>query len=306
MQVHFIINPYAGNGRGIKRWQQFEQQLTIQYTIHRSQYAGHTLLIAKEIAQCATKENPICIIAFGGDGTIHEVLNGALNFENVYIGAVAAGSGNDFARGYETFETVEQVERFTETLNSSLHDYGIASVNEEQRRFINNFGVGFDALVAFTANESKLKKSLNKWRLGKLSYPYYVILALFTYKPFQLAVVKNGEERHFKNVWFATVSNQPYFGGGMNLSPESNTSDGILEVTIVSNLSKRKLLFLFGSVFLAKHTRLKEVHQFSAKDIQLIFDQPVMAHADGEKQKLAHGQNKIQLTVHKKAWKLAK
>src|SRR4051794_32575437 len=112
MQVHFIINPYAGNGRGEKRWQQFKQQLTTSYTIHWTQYSGHTRLIANEIAQNATAENPVCMIAVGGDGTIHEVLNGAVHCEHVYIGAIAAGSGNDFARGYETFKNGEQLEQF--------------------------------------------------------------------------------------------------------------------------------------------------------------------------------------------------
>lgn len=306
MQVHFIINPYAGNGRGIKRWRQFEQQLSIEYVAHWSQYVSHALIIAQQIARGASSENPACIIAIGGDGTIHEVLNGVVHSPNVYIGAISAGSGNDFARGYEVFKDGAQLEQFIELKNSTLHDVGLAQKDGKSTYFVNNFGVGFDALVAITANESKLKKSLNKWKLGKLSYPYFVMVALFTYKPFMLTILHNGQKQKFDNVWFTTVSNQPYFGGGMNLSPTSDTSDGMLEVTIVSNLSKWKLLFLFASVFVAKHTQMKEVYQFATEEIQLIFDEPVVAHADGEKQELAIGENKIHLTVHKNAWKLAK
>lgn len=306
MEVHFIINPHAGNGQGIKRWRQFEHQLSFTHHTHWTKYAGHTLLLSNEIAGRATKENPVCLIAIGGDGTIHEVLNGAVHFEHVFLGAIAAGSGNDFARGYQTFETSKQLEQFINTANSSSHDCGIVKINETNKYFINNFGVGFDALVANTANKSTLKKTLNNWKLGKLSYPYYVIHALFTYKPFKLTIFHDGKKRQYQNVWFITASNQPYFGGGMKLSPESNTSDGQFELTVVSNLSKWKLLFLFGTVFFGKHTLLKEVDQFAAMEAQLIFDEPVMAHADGETQKLAPGQNKIQLTVQKKAWNLAK
>ncbi|MCH7322449.1 diacylglycerol kinase family lipid kinase [Solibacillus sp. MA9] len=306
MRVHFILNPNAGNGRAKKRWLQFNQQLSFPYELHETQYVGHTFILAQDIAKLATKELPVCIVAIGGDGTVHEVLNGAANVENVYIGAIAAGSGNDFARGYTVFANVQQLEQFVATIETTVHDYGIAQINGAPKLFVNNFGVGFDALVANTANESQLKKKLNKWSIGKLSYPYFVIYALFTFKPFQLNVKQNGNQQQFQNVWFATVSNQPYFGGGMNISPKSNTSDGKLEVTVVSNLSKWKLLFLFGSVFFAKHTRLKEVYQFETTALELEFSDSVMAHADGENQLLLESNNKIAITVIEKAWQLAK
>ena len=306
MQVHFIINPSAGNGRGKKIWLQFEQQLQIPYEIHLSQYAGHTVEIAHHIASQASVKNPVCLIAIGGDGTIHEVLNGAANFDNVYIGAISAGSGNDFKRGFASFENAKQIENFVTFNNVTSRDYGIAQFNGQKKLFVNNFGVGFDAYVAIIANESKLKKVLNRYKLGKLSYAYFVISALFTFKPFQLSVLHNGEKRVVENVWFITISNQPYFGGGMNLSPTSNTSDGELEVTIVSDLSKWKLLFLFSSVFFAKHTKMKEVKQFVCKEITLTVDGSMSTHADGEKQLLNEKEIDIHISVKQNGWKLAK
>lgn len=234
------------------------------------------------------------------------MVNGAALYENVYIGAISAGSGNDFKRGFATFENAKQIEQFFTFIDATSHDYGIAQFNGQSKFFVNNFGVGFDALVAITANESKLKNSLNRFKLGKLSYPYFVILALFTFKPFRLTVTQDGQQKVVDNVWFTTISNQPYFGGGMNLSPTSNTSDGELEVTVVSNLSKWKLLFLFGSVFFAKHTKLKEVNQFSCKDITLVLDERMAVHADGEKQLVNDKHTEIYLTTKRNGWKLAK
>ena len=306
LQIHFIINPSAGNGRGKKTWHQFEQQLQIPYEIHWTQYAGHTVEIANQIASQATVYHPVCIIAIGGDGTIHEVLNGAAKYENVYIGAISAGSGNDFKRGFASFENAKQIEQFVSLINATSHDYGIARINGQSKIFVNNFGVGFDALVAIMANESKLKKVLNRFKLGKLSYAYFVISALFTFKPFLLTVLQNGQKRVIENVWFVTISNQPYFGGGMNLSPTSNTSDGELEVTTVSNISKWKLLFLFGSVFFAKHTNIKEVHQFACEEITLTVDGLISTHADGEKQLLNEQQTDIHISAKPNGWKLAK
>lgn len=308
MFVHFILNPNAGSGRGQKKWRQFQPQLTIPYELHQTEYAGHTCELARQIARAATKKQPVCIVAIGGDGTLHEVVNGIAGYEHVYVGAIAAGSGNDFARGYHVLSDAKQVEQFVVSKQATVHDVGVVRINDYQKRFINNFGIGFDALVASIANESQLKNKLNKWKLGKLSYPYFVIQALFVFQPFQLTAIHNGKREVFNDVWFATVSNQPFFGGGMNLSPTSNTQDGKLEVTVVSNLSKWKLLFLFGSVFFAKHTQMKEVHQFEVEQIQFEFqyDQQVMSHADGEKQQLQPGTNVILAYVNEKAWYLAK
>ncbi|MEG0471546.1 MAG: acylglycerol kinase family protein, partial [Solibacillus sp.] len=129
MQLHFIVNAFAGGGKGKEVWQRFEQQLTIPYEIHWTSYSGHTSEIAREIAQATTGHENVCLIAVGGDGTIHELLNGAGMYEHIFFGVIAAGSGNDFARGYEIFETMEQIERFIQTQEVTVHDYGVAHFN---------------------------------------------------------------------------------------------------------------------------------------------------------------------------------
>lgn len=300
------MNGYAGGGRGKAIWRQFEQQLTIPYALHWTDYQGHTTKIAKEIAQATIEKETICLIVIGGDGTIHEALNGAGMYDHMVMGVLAAGSGNDFARGYATFNSIEQIENFLQTQEVSVHDYGVARFNEHTVLFVNNFGIGFDAHVGKLTNESQLKKHLNRLKLGKLSYTFFVIYALFTFKRFPLTVLHNGHEQTFKDVWFATVSNQPFFGGGMKLSPTSDSSDGLLEVTIVSELSRWKLLFVFLTVFLAKHTLFKEVHQFSSKAVTFIYEAPILGHADGENQPLPYGNNSIEIGIKEKAWKLAK
>ncbi|MEG0385541.1 MAG: diacylglycerol kinase family lipid kinase [Solibacillus sp.] len=306
MQLHFIVNAFAGGGKGKEVWQRFEKQLTVPYELHFTSYSGHTSEIARKLAQATMDQESVCLIAVGGDGTIHELVNGAGMYEQIIIGVIAAGSGNDFARGYEIFESPEQIERFIETRDVTAHDYGVAHFNEHTKIFVNNFGIGFDALVGKLTNESQLKKWLNRIKLGKISYAFFVIYALFTFKPFQLRVLHNGHEKRFKDVWFVTVSNQKFFGGGMNLSPTSDTSDGILEVTVVSELSKWKLLFVFMTVYFARHTKFKEVHQFSSNAVTLKSDAAILGHADGETQVLPHGHNTIEFVVKEKAWKLAK
>jgi diacylglycerol kinase (ATP) len=161
-------------------------------------------------------------------------------------------------------------------------DCGKINNSTISKHFINNFGLGFDGFVSELVNESKVKKALNKIGLGKLSYAYFVAQALIQFRPFTLTVQNDSNEQQFENVWFATVSNQPYYGGGMNLSPTSKVDDGVLEVTVVNNLPRLKFLLLFLTVFAGKHTKFKAVTQFKIKEATFTADKLLPIHTDGE------------------------
>lgn len=282
MQLHIILNEHAGSGRGMKRWKSWQSLLEIPYILHITEYRGHGLQIAKQIAQEAEEQRrPACIVIIGGDGTIHEVINGVLANEWVTIGVMAGGSGNDYARTYDTFHSVEELLQFIQQPMRKQQDCGMVTL-QGQHAFMNNCGIGFDAAVAKAANDSALKTVLGKLGFGKLSYIYYLIKQLFIFKPFELTVTKDGEQHVFHNVWFATVCNQPYFGGGMKLSPSSKTDDQVLEVIVVHNLSAIKLLFLFMTIFPGMHVHLKEVTQLTGQKFQLTHNAELLCHADGE------------------------
>ena len=171
---------------------------------------------------------------------------------------------------------------------------------------MNNSGIGFDATVAITANESKVKKVFNQVGLGKLCYVYYLIKCLFTFKPFQLVVHHDDDQKTYENVWFVTASNQPYFGGGMKISPSSKTDDGLMELTVVHNLNKYKLLFVFITVFFGKHTRFKEIEQLTSSSFTIHMDDNYPMHADGEKLSIETKNGPIKFSASEKFWRLAK
>ncbi|WP_042474519.1 diacylglycerol/lipid kinase family protein [Bacillus ndiopicus] len=282
MQLHIILNELAGSGRGGKRWRSWQPAIKIPYTLHTTNYRGHGFEIAQQIAQDAEQQQQAtCIVIIGGDGTIHEVINGVLHCEWITIGVMAGGSGNDYARTYHTFQSVQQLLDFMQRPARKQHDCGIIKLQKEHA-FMNNCGIGFDAAVTKVANDSTLKRLLGKIGLGQLSYVYYLIKQLFTFKPFELTITKDGEQHIFHNVWLATVCNQPYFGGGMKLSPLSKTDDHMLEVIVVHNISAIKLLLLFMTIFSGTHIRLKEVTQLTGQKFQLTHSEELLCQADGE------------------------
>ncbi|MFF5994211.1 YegS/Rv2252/BmrU family lipid kinase [Lysinibacillus sp. KU-BSD001] len=282
MKLAFIINEFAGNGKGRRIWKNIERKLTVPYEAYISHYPKHAFLLARELAErAANDKQQVLLIVIGGDGTVHEVVNGCVNCNYIILGNIRAGSGNDFARGFFAFRNAQEIASFLHKPNVRKIDIGHIQCPNEHF-FVNNCGIGFDAFVGIKANKSNIKKWLNKIGMGKLSYVYYVVLGLFMFKPFSLTVQHGGQTLHYDQVWFATVSNQPYFGGGMKISPHSITADGKLELTIVHKLSRLKFLTIFMTVFLGVHTRFSQVAQMSGATFRFQGDRMLPCHADGE------------------------
>ncbi|MFE6168850.1 diacylglycerol/lipid kinase family protein [Viridibacillus arvi] len=308
MKVVFIINEKAGNGAAMRKWSYLEKSLQIPYQIEFTAYPGHATEIAKLYANSAiVQSEKYLLIAIGGDGTVHEVVQGILENKEVCIGAIGAGSGNDFGRGYETFKTAAEIEAYVKQHSvGQLMDIGTMQRNGDTYYFVNNAGIGIDAYIAKEANESKLKQYFNILRLGKLTYIYFLLKALLNFKTFSAKVVHNGQEKVFEKVWLVVASNQPYFGGGMKVSPYSIPNDHHIELTVVYEISRLKLLFLFSTVFFGKHTRLKAVQQYSAKEFKVEIHNEVKAHTDGEFTGKTKEYESIHFGVINKAWQLAR
>lgn len=282
---YFIVNLQARNGRCQRVWRTIEDQLeelSVPYQVYFTEYQGHAVELTTSIIHEANA-NSIIIVVVGGDGTLHEVVNGAVHRSNISIGFIPGGSGNDFSRGFQIPKNPKDaLALILEGRFQTVVDTGKICMGEEQSYFINNMGVGFDATICKEVNQSKLKAKLNRLSLGSLVYAIVLIKLLFTYKCSDMRVNIDGLEKSFENVWFVTIANQIYFGGGMKISPEASVTDGLLDLTIVQNLSRWKLLFVFITVFWGGHTQFREVKTFTGKSISIYGDEQVLIHADGE------------------------
>ena len=307
MKLHFIINEHSGNGKGKGIWKKLKDELKSPYSFHITNYKGHGRELAKRIAyQAERSKEATLIIAIGGDGTIHEVVGGVTGLQEIYFGAVRAGSGNDFSRSFHTFQSAQEIDQAIQGNDLECISYDSGNVEWEKAniQFVNNSGIGFDAFVAASVNSSSAKRVLNKLGLGKLSYAFYVLSSLFTFKLFDVTVDQEGKQKRYQNVWFVTVSNQPYFGGGMKISPSSNANDGLLEVSIVYNLSRLKLLLMFVTVYFGAHTKLKAFEQVQGEKFALYINHEVPCHTDGEILGVTKKNSKLSYTVQKKCWKM--
>ncbi|MCA1056847.1 diacylglycerol kinase family lipid kinase [Rossellomorea aquimaris] len=308
MKTVFIVNPSARNDRSLTSWKKIQKTINIPYDLHITHHPADVGKIIKELR--STYPNDLLyVIGVGGDGTMNSIISGTAGFDNIAIGYIPGGSGNDFARGFHWPSDPEEAYRLVEDTISSgegiSFDAGLFSLGGGQKQyFVNNIGVGFDASIAKKANESRLKKRLNQWSLGKLVYPILLCVETLTFTPYRMEIEVDGVKEKWDGVWFITISNQPYFGGGMKISPRACPFDGELDITIVSGLSKWKLLFLFISVFFGKHTELKEVHTLKGRQIRIGSREEVPVHADGETAGSIDGKVDLDVKVLPGNWKM--
>ena len=294
-EFYFIVNPAAKNRGSLKIWRKIKNYLdreNVEYQYRYTEYAGHACEITKEILN--RKSNSL-IIAVGGDGTIHEVVNGAAEYKNARISYIPAGSGNDFSRGYRInknpIKALDNLYRNSQLMTPI--DLGFYKT-DKQGYFISSLGMGLDAAVTKVVNESRIKYYFNKLGAGKLVYLYFFFLKWMTYKPIDVSLAVDGSELIFKKVWLVTISNQPYFGGGIKISPNSKPDDGLFHIIVVHNISRIKLILMFITVVWGGHLKIKGVEELKGKQIKLSSEQPALIHADGD----YIGDNKTIVDMH--------
>jgi diacylglycerol kinase (ATP) len=274
---YFIVNQVSGNGKGMKVWMEIERLLQakqVNYRVFFTERPKHATEIAKDLVKNNEAE---IVVAIGGDGTIHDVANGLIG-SNVTLGCIPAGSGNDFSRGL--IGSVDHKKALDQILSGKGRKIDIARINHECCLTV--VGIGFDGKVAKTTDESKHKKWLNSVGLGNLTYVFSFIQVLFHYQPTNLHLTIDEKRIALSNVWLIAVANFPFYGGGMAICPEARCDDGMLDICVVHNISRWKLLRVFPHVFKGKHVIHPAVTMFSGKQIEIHSDSPLIIHGDGE------------------------
>lgn len=286
----FIINSVAGNGKALKVWKQIKDELEKQKVHYRSfftKYVGHAEEIAEQVAKLH-QDKLEAIIAVGGDGTVHEVINGLTAYPHVSVGYIPAGSGNDFARGFlipkSPLKALQKIlaQRGRKCKRYDLGRYQFLSRKKGERYFVNGLGIGFDGEVAKVTNESGYKAFLNRFKCGGLAYTISLVRLLSSYEPREITVQIDGVEKRFSDVWLVAISNIAYYGGGMKISPHAKPNDGKLNLCIVHHISKWKLLFIFSTVFFGKHIHFHGVTLLEGRRIEVSSSESMTIHADGE------------------------
>lgn len=263
---------------------QYLKSNNIEYSSYRTPENGASGLTRKI---CSANDGDINIIAIGGDGTINEILNGITDFDRVYLGIIPTGSGNDFARGLglerDPLKAVDKIVNCSHDDSTGV-DIGEYTDNTtgEHRYFGISSGMGLDALVCNSVQESPLKKVMNFLHLGGLSYGVLTVMKLFTMKSTGAYIETDTESFHVKNLIFAASMNTYAEGGGVPMAPQASYDDGKLSVCMAGDISRFQTFFCFPVLLMGRQSHIKRFRLFDCRWMKITTDEPMDTHTDGE------------------------
>jgi YegS/Rv2252/BmrU family lipid kinase len=267
--VCLIANPSAGGGRTARLLPEVESALRghgIPFRVERT----HSIEHARELARETVKAGEIAA-AMGGDGLLG-ALAGELRGTDGVLAVLPGGRGNDFARklgvGQDPVAAVDILAAGRE------QRIDVADING--RAYLGIASSGIDSDAGDLANASRLRA-----RLGPLVYLYATLRAVAAWRPARWEVVLDGAPRSFTG-YSVAVCNSGMFGGGMRLAPEAELDDGMLDVVMIGDISKRDYLRGLPKVFKGTHVDGHGIEIARAAEVAFTADRPFNVQADGD------------------------
>ncbi len=253
---HIIVNPEGGKGKSLKALKTVEEILkgnNAQYVVHKTEYAEHATEITRELSKTPDTN----IIVMGGDGSFHEVLCGIENFDNVTLGLIACGSGNDFIKKSGHSKDVREATQTILKGNVGHVDY----MEMGKYRCLNVGGGGMDVDVLLKYANCKTLK-------GKAAYYYSLFYTLLHTRFHHLRITADGVSKD-TSVFMIGIGNGGFIGGGIPICPNAVVDDGLLNVGYVSEMKKSKIIFRLGKFLKGKHVGTEWGGEYTAKKITL-------------------------------------
>lgn len=240
----------------------------ISYAIHLTEYKGHATEIVKKLTSDGEKN---VIIGCGGDGTLHEILNGFQDFENNSMALIPVGTGNDFATSAGIPDSTKKAVDIIINCKPRPVDYIQLSSG---LRSINAVGMGIDVDV--------LKRAYTGTNLKKSKYLQSLIVSLAKFKSYDFTVKYDGKEERHQGL-IAALGNGKQFGGGIKLFNGASITDGYLNLVIADFISRRAIIGEFIKLMAGKPEKIKEITVAKVKAAEFIYHGDNFSiQADGE------------------------
>jgi len=280
-----IVNPVAGNGKGLTDWPQISKLLRdhhIAFDFVFSEKKFHAIELSVEAISKGYRK----IIVVGGDGTIHEVVNGIMIQQDVpstdvLLAVIAVGTGNDWIRMFGIARKYTDAIRAIVDGHSFLQDIARVSYyksNFQQQRYMANVaGLGFDASVNKYYNRLK-----DEGKRGGWIYKWGMFKTILGYKTTRMKVTIDDQEVADQAIFSSTIGIGKYNGGGMIQMPNAVADDGLLDVTLIRKMSKLRVVSKFTALYNGKIYRIPKVSHHRGRKITVESFPESAIEVDGE------------------------
>ena len=262
------INPKSGKGHARKRAivaKDYFAGLGFPVEI----LEGHSLDDFREKFVLKIEHESISgVVAFGGDGFIHEIIQHIVHRE-IPLGVIPCGTGNDFARSLGVNQ-LSMTQQMNLIVQSKIRSIDLGRVDE--RWFAAILSSGFDAVVNERANQMK-------WPRGRMRYNIAMIEKIVQLRAHSYRIRLDRDHIDVEAT-LVTVANGPSYGGGMKVCPDAKLNDGLFDVMVLGKVSRTELLKVFPKVYSGRHVGHPAVTFYRCREIEIIGSGS--SFADGE------------------------
>lgn len=270
----FVINPAAGSRDRTEEYRRSIEKACrpqgLTYRIAVSQAPGECTRLAREAAQTGEEYR---IYACGGDGTLNEIVAGAAGFPNVAVTHFAGGSGNDFVKLFSDTAPFRDIHRL---LDCQETEFDLIRCNDDYS--LNICSVGLDARIGTDVASYKRLPLLQGFRAYAVSTLVNVIRGISEHY-----VVEIGGETIDGRQTLICACNGRFYGGGFNPVPDADPTDGILDVLVVTKVSRLKVAQVVGKYKSGRYAEFPGlIRHFRTDHLTIRCDKPTPVNLDGE------------------------
>ena len=272
--IHLITNPKGGVGDNLQLAHQVEAKLTQHHwrvIRHETTQKGH----AEHLSTTITTQSDTILCGIGGDGTMHEIINGLMRrnpCERVPVASIPGGTGNSFMEDTGITAHHQAIEALLKGQPRSV-DLLKADLSGQTRYVFNVCGWGLFA-------SGNLRAESLRW-MGAQRYNVAGLLEILR-NPTQRGKLILGNEEMVKDYSLIVASNSRYVGKGMLLSPKANFQDGLMDLLYLKKATRPLLLSLFSKLHKGRHAELPEVCYQQTDQFEIHCDQSSLWNLDGE------------------------
>ena len=220
------------------------------------------------------------LVVVGGDGTVNEVVNGVPDGSDVELAVIPRGTGWDFVRTFGIPQDLDAaievaVSGPTRTIDLGVATYRTWAGEEATTTFANVASAGISGAIAQRANESS--KALG----GKASYYWSTLAVFFGWQIGDMRVTVDADSREGRMI-DAMICNGRFLGGGMMMCPDAEPDDGMFDVLLIGDVTKRDLAFVLPKTYKGKHLPHPRLELLRGSVVTVDADEPLPIELDGE------------------------
>ena len=285
-KIVFIVNPHAGKGSTASTWPLIESIARDRigtFETYMTKGPGDAMTLAEN----AVAENVRLLVGVGGDGTLNEVVNGLMKHQDairsdVTLGFIPKGTGCDFVRTVSIPHDIEEAVNLIASGPVRIIDLGLLDYKDHRGRdrcryFHNIASFGLGGEVARRVNRTTRK-------LGPLiSFMWATLVSIFLCgkKRMRISIDGNDDKKEMI-VWHVAIANGQYHGGGMWVAPNASICDGLLNITIIGDLSIPKVLLNLSKLYNGRICDIEDVVAVTGKKAFATSEDRVFTELDGE------------------------